>query len=245
MLKKYILCLSSLSLLFTASISVSSARENVETEMQSVRVDRQIITQEQQAKMTPDEIIALLKAGNMRYVNNNVTRRDHSELIRQSISGQYPKAIVLSCVDSRVPVEDVFDLSIGDIFVARVAGNFVNQDILGSMEYATKVANSKVIVVMGHEHCGAVKATIDGAKMGNVKSIYENIQPAVQKAQYFKGVKSSKNDEYVKEVCEHNVQHNIQRIRKESNIIAKLEKEGKVKIVGAMYDMDTGRVIFL
>tara|TARA_B100001248_G_C27399364_1_gene468709 strand:- start:1201 stop:1911 length:711 start_codon:yes stop_codon:yes gene_type:complete len=203
-----------------------------------------VFTKEKQAELTPDRALELLKEGNERFVNNDMTVRNHNSQVRKAVSGQYPKAIVLSCVDSRVPVEDVFDRGIGDVFVARVAGNFVNEDILGSMEFATKVAGSKLIVVMGHEHCGAVKAAVDGVKLGNITSLVNSIKPAVRMTSSFEGEKSSKNPEYVSAVCKNNVKNTISQIRKRSKIIRDLEKGGDIKIVGAMYDMDTGRVDF-
>jgi len=127
-----------------------------------------VLTKEEQDALTPDMVIQSLKEGNGRFTRNDLTARDHSAQVRDAVKAQYPKAIVLSCVDSRVPVEDVFDRGIGDIFVARVAGNFVNEDILGSMEFACKVAGSKLVMVMGHEHCGAVKAAVDDVKLGNI-----------------------------------------------------------------------------
>src|SRR6187431_2832187 len=126
-----------------------------------------VLTAEEQKALMPDTVIQRLKEGNQRFVNNSITARDHSAMVRNASVGQYPKAVILSCLDSRVPVEDVFDKGIGDLFVARVAGNFVNEDILGSMEYGCKVSGAKLILVLGHESCGAVKAAIDGVKLGN------------------------------------------------------------------------------
>lgn len=153
---------------------------------------------------------------------------------------------MLSCVDSRVPVEDVFDRGIGDIFVARVAGNFVNEDILGSMEFACKVSGSKLILVMGHEHCGAVKAAIQGAELGNITGMLAKIRPSVDavRARY-RGEQAVDNEEFVHEVCERNVLDTIAAIRKRSPVLAELEEAGTIRIVGAVYDMDTGQVSFL
>ena len=205
-----------------------------------------VLTYEEQQKLTPDLVIEIFKDGNKRFVKGNQTIRDHNYQVRKTASGQYPKAIVLSCVDSRVPVEDVFDMGIGDIFVARVAGNFVNEDILGSMEFATKVAGAKLVLVLGHEHCGAVKAAIDKVDLGNISSLVKNISPAVEKAKMsYKGEQSSKNPEFVHEVCQHNVLHTISEIRKRSEILKDLEKSGQIKIIGAIYDMDSGKVDFL
>ena len=157
---------------------------------------------------------------------------------------QYPEAIVLSCVDSRVPVEYVFDKGIGDLFVARVAGNFVNEDILGSMEFACKVSGSKLILVMGHEHCGAVKAAIDNVKLGNITPMLQKIKPAVTNVAYT-GERNSKNEEFVHQVSESNVKNTIEQIRLKSPILKEMEEKGEIKIVGALYDMDNGKVSWL
>lgn len=208
------------------------------------KVDREMLTKEEQENLTPNEVIRALQEGNLRFVNNDLTQRDHSAHVRQSVKGQYPKAVVLSCIDSRVPVEDVFDRGIGDLFVARVAGNFSNTDILGSLEYSCKVAGSKLIVVLGHEHCGAVKSAIDDVKMGNITALLEKITPSVKAVEY-EGDRTSKNQEFVHLVCEHNVERTIQDIRADSPILKEMEEQGKIKIVGALYDMDTGAVSFL
>lgn len=203
-----------------------------------------VLTAEEQAQLTPDKVIELLGDGNERFVNNDLTARDHSAQVRKSTNAQYPKAIILSCVDSRVPVEDVFDRGIGDIFVARVAGNFINEDILGSMEFACKVAGSKLVLIMGHEHCGAVHAAIDDVKLGNITSMLTKIQPAVAMTEYA-GERSSRNPEFVHLVCESNVQNSIAQVRERSPILKEMEEKGEIRILGAVYDMDTGKVSFL
>lgn len=203
-----------------------------------------VLTKEQQEALTPAAVIKTLKEGNDRFMNNDLTARNHSEQVRKSTLAQYPKAIVLSCVDSRVPVEDVFDRGIGDLFVARVAGNFVNEDILGSMEFACKVSGSKLILVMGHEHCGAVKAAVDGVELGNITAMLEKITPAVKSVQY-DGERASGNEEFVHMVCESNVQNTITQIRKQSPILKEMEDNGEIDIVGAVYDMDNGKVDWL
>lgn len=204
----------------------------------------QVLTAEEQAALTPDEVIESLKEGNKRFVNGDMTARDHTEQIRKTVGGQFPKAVILSCVDSRVPVEDVFDKGIGDIFVARVAGNFVNVDILGSMEFGCKVSGSKVVLVMGHEHCGAVKAAVDDVKLGNITAMLKNIRPAVESSAY-EGDRTSNNPEFVHMVCEANVTKTINDIRTNSPILKEMEDNGEIKIIGAVYNMDTGRVDFL
>ena len=204
----------------------------------------EVLTAEQQKALSPNAVIASLKAGNERYSTNDLTARDHTEQIRKSTNGQYPKAVILSCLDSRVPVEDVFDKGIGDLFVARVAGNFVNEDILGSMEFGCKVAGSKVIMVLGHEHCGAVKAAIDNVKLGNITAMLAKIRPVVESSEY-SGDKTSSNPEYVHLVCVNNVRNTMEQIRRNSPILKEMEDSGAIKIIGGVYDMDTGKVDFL
>lgn len=204
-----------------------------------------VLTQEQQNALTPDAVIASFKEGNQRFMNNDLTARDHSSQVRKSTLAQFPKAIVLSCVDSRVPVEDVLDRGIGDIFVARVAGNFVNEDILGSMEFACKVSGSKVIMVMGHEHCGAVKAAISDVKLGNITAMLTKITPAVAMSQDYEGDKTADNQEFVHTVCENNVRNTVEQIRANSPILKEMEDAGEIKIVGAVYDMDNGQLSFI
>nr|WP_299341770.1 carbonic anhydrase family protein [Allomuricauda sp.] len=211
---------------------------------QNMGLVEKVLTKEEQDALTPDMVIQSFKEGNERFTRNDLTERNHSEQVRRSTLAQYPKAIVLSCVDSRVPVEDVFDRGIGDVFVARVAGNFVNEDILGSMEFACKVSGSKLILVMGHEHCGAVKAAIDNVQLGNITTMLGKIKPAVEKVEYF-GARNSKNQEFVHMVCESNVQNTITQIRKKSPILDEMEQNQEIKIIGAIYDMDTGKVSFL
>lgn len=204
-----------------------------------------IISAEERAKLTPDEILKEFMDGNERFRNNNLTQRNHSELIRQSAFGQYPKAVVLSCLDSRVPVEDVFDQGIGDIFVGRVAGNFVNDDLLGSLEFACKVAGAKLIIIMGHQHCGAIIGAIDDVKLGNLTITLSNIKPAIKMSQNYTGLMSSKNEEFVKIVSENNVRHAISTIRSKSPILKEMEDKGEIKIVGLFYTLTKGELLFV
>ena len=208
------------------------------------RVER-VLTKEERDKLTPDEVIDMLKDGNGRFVSNTLTSRDHSKQVREAAQGQYPKAFILSCLDSRIPVEDVFDRGIGDIFVARVAGNFVNTDILGSMEFGCKVAGAKIILVLGHEHSGAVKCAIDKVELGNLTSLLKNIRPAVEHITDYKGDKSSENEEFVHMVAEMNVRLNIAGIREKSPILNEMESKGEIKIVGGLYRMNSGTVTFI
>ena len=203
-----------------------------------------VLTKAEQDALTPDMVIQSFKEGNERFMRNDLTARDHSAQVRKSAKAQFPKAIVLSCVDSRVPVEDVFDRGIGDVFVARVAGNFVNEDILGSMEFACKVSGSKLILVLGHEHCGAVKAAVDDVKLGNITPMLAKIRPAVESIEY-DGERTSKNQEFVHMASQSNVRNTIEKIRSDSPILKEMEEKGEIKIVGALYDMDNGKVNLL
>ncbi len=204
-----------------------------------------VLTQQEQEALTPDKTLHYLKEGNQRFVSGTLTSRDHSEQVRQATSGQFPKAMILSCVDSRIPVEDVFDLGIGDIFVARVAGNFENTDILGSMEFATKISGAKLILVLGHEDCGAIMAAIDQAKLGNITAMLENIKPAVDSLSSYEGDQTSANPDFVHLVAVENIRLTIDDIRQRSPILKEMEEQGQIKITGALYAMQTGAVEFL
>lgn len=240
------------SLLFITMVIVLIACDQTNTSKVDVsskidsdkRYTENVITEEDQKALTADIVISRFKEGNKKYVNNDLTKRNHSKQVRSAVAGQFPKAIVLSCVDSRVPVEDVFDKGIGDMFVARVAGNFVNEDILGSMEFACKVSGSKLILVLGHENCGAVKAAVDDVKLGNITPMLEKIKPAVAMVKY-DGERNSKNKEFVHMVSESNVKNTIEQIRLKSPILKEMEDNGTIKIVGALYDMDNGQVQWL
>lgn len=187
-----------------------------------------------------------LKQGNKDFVEDNLTIRNTTQRVREAALGQYPEAVVLSCLDSRVPVEDVFHKAIGEIFVARVAGNIVNDDILGSLEYACKVSGSKVIVVLGHEYCGAIKSSIEGVKLGHITSLLQKIEPAIELAKtHYHGEASAKNLDFVDEVCEFNVLNSIKVIRAESSILKDMEAQEQIKIIGGVYDMKTGEVTFI
>ncbi|SHE38742.1 carbonic anhydrase family protein [Dysgonomonas macrotermitis] len=205
-----------------------------------------VLTAEEQAKLTPQQVLDSLIQGNKDFSEDNLTVRNNSQRVRDAALGQYPKAVVLSCLDSRVPVEDVFHRGIGDVFVARVAGNIVNEDILGSLEYACKVSGSKLIVVLGHDYCGAVKSAIDDVKLGNITPLLAKIRPAVASAgKSFEGEKTSKNPAFVEAVCDENVILAIAEIRKKSPILKEMEEKGEIKIVGGVYDMETGKVTFM
>ncbi|WP_026449975.1 carbonic anhydrase family protein [Aequorivita capsosiphonis] len=204
----------------------------------------EVLSQKQQEALSPDDVIKSLADGNTRFINNNLTARNHSKQVKNSVSGQFPEAVILSCVDSRVPVEDVFDRGIGDIFVARVAGNFANEDILGSMEFACAVSGSKLVLVMGHNHCGAVRAAVDDVKLGNITPMLQKIKPAVAMVDY-KGDRTSGNLEFVEMANHSNVKNTISNIRKNSPILKEMEYKGEIKIVGAVYNLETGKVDWL
>lgn len=209
-------------------------------------INDHVLTKEEQQKLTPDEVIEDLKKGNIDFVEDNLTVRNNNQRVRNAALGQYPEAVVLSCLDSRVPVEDVFHKAIGEIFVARVAGNIVNDDILGSLEYACKVSGSKVIVVLGHEYCGAIKSSIDEVKLGFVTNVLEKITPAVDTAKrHYQGDFTSKNPDFVDVVCKYNVINSINQIRNTSTILNEMEENEEIKIIGAIYDMKTGKVEFI
>lgn len=243
--------LSYLFLCITALFSCNSSHPPAEEQSTAENIYRglrplveKVLTAEEQAQLTPGDVIKNLQAGNERFINNDLTARDHTEQVRKSTYGQFPKAVVLSCLDSRIPVEDVFDKGIGDIFVARVAGNFVNEDILGSMEFGCKVAGAKAILVMGHERCGAIKAAIDRVEMGNITQMLTKIEPAVEQSQDFLGEKTSKNMEFVSYVAKNNVRNTIKVIKEQSEVLKEMEEKGEIKIVGAVYNMDSGKVTF-
>jgi carbonic anhydrase len=200
-------------------------------------------TAETQAALTPDRALELLKAGNERFVSGNMMQRDYMNQVEQTATGQYPFAVVLSCIDSRVPPELVFDQGVGDIFTARVAGNFVNTDILGSMEFATAVAGSKLIVVLGHTECGAVKGACDRVEMGNLTHTLGNLAPALYAVET-EGERSSQNKDFVHAVTEENVRLNVQNILERSQVIRDQVENGEVKVIGALHDVSTGTVTF-
>lgn len=204
-----------------------------------------VLTAEEQARLTPDMVIQSLKEGNKRFLDNDLTLRDHSAMVRNATAGQFPKAVILSCLDSRIPVEDLFDKGIGDLFVARVAGNFSNEDILGSMEFGCRVSGARLILVMGHEGCGAIKAAIDNVELGNITSVVARVRPAVDRSQDFDGEKTSKNAAFVEVVAKNNVVNTIETIRAQSPILKEMEDKGEIKIVGAYYNLHTGEVTFL
>ena len=200
-------------------------------------------TQEQQTGTTPDNALQLLKDGNQRFVTSMSEIRNSMIEVKNSSTGQYPYAVLLSCMDSRVAPETLFDQGIGDIFINRVAGNISNDDMLGGMEYGCAVVGAKLILVLGHTECGAVKGAIDGAELGNLTGLLNKIDPAVDATKY-DGSRTSKDTEFVELVTEENVRLTVEQIRKNSPVLKGMEDEGKIKIVGGMYNVSTGEVTF-
>jgi carbonic anhydrase len=207
------------------------------------RVHAAALTKAQRDKMTPDDIIALMKKGNERFRVGKESPHDYLAQQKASAKGQYPAAVILSCIDSRAPAETIMDLGIGDCFNARVAGNIANDDILGSMEFACKVAGAKVVLVMGHTACGAIKGAIDNAQLGNLTGLLAKIRPAVEATQY-SGERSGKNYAFVDAVARKNVELTTGDIPRRSAVLADLKTSGAVKIVGAMYNLETGSIEF-
>lgn len=216
-----------------------------------------VLTQEQRDALSPDDVLKRLMEGNERFVSGRRTSRDHARQVRDAARGQSPMAVILSCLDSRIPVEDVFDQGIGDVFVARVAGNFENTDILGSMEFGclsqdpdTRGGGAKLIFVLGHERCGAISHAINGTDAGNITAMLKNIKPAIE-ATVYDGERSRENYEFVNLVAQTNVRLTVARIQERSAILRALAQgndlgeEPQIKIVGGLYQMETGEVVLL
>lgn len=248
--------ISFFALLFITTAALSACKQN-NSNIKTEAIDKEdtltiaaedvltsdVLTKEQQSKLKPIDVLERLKQGNLDFTKDNLTVRNTTERVRKASLGQYPKAVILSCLDSRVPVEDIFHSGIGNLFVARVAGNIINDDILGSMEYACKVSGAKLVLVLGHEYCGAVKSAIDGVKLGNITKLLEKINPAVISAKTtFNGEAISSNPLFVEAVCDENVKLSIHEIRNRSTILREMESKGEIIIVGGVYDMNSGRV---
>ncbi|HWX81232.1 MAG TPA: carbonic anhydrase family protein [Steroidobacteraceae bacterium] len=201
------------------------------------------LTKEIRDNLTPDQVIENLKQGNERFRTGKMSSHDYLAQKRATVAAQFPAAVILSCIDSRAPAEIILDTRIGDTFNARIAGNIANDDLLGSLEFACAVAGAKVVLVMGHTACGAIKGAIDGAKLGNLTGLLNKIKPAVD-ATHYQGERTSKNAEFVDEVAATNVRLTIGVIRERSDVLAGLEKDGKIKIVGSMYRLAGGSVQF-
>jgi carbonic anhydrase len=223
-----------------------TSAENTEPSEQAMEAAavKDIMTKEGQTSLSPADALIRLEEGNERFLSGEMINRDLAAQVSATGKGQYPHSVVLTCIDSRVPAELIFDQGIGDIFTARVAGNFVNDDILGSMEFATKVAGSKLVVVMGHTSCGAVKGACDNVQLGHISSLVTELKPSVEAVAEQGHECSSDKPKVVNKVAAHNVEHTIAQIRKRSEVMAQLEKDGAIRIVGAMYDVSTGKAEF-
>lgn len=201
-------------------------------------------SKETQSELTPDLALQILIDGNNRFVKNLKANRNLLQQVNETSEGQYPFATILSCIDSRTSAELIFDQGLGDIFSIRIAGNILNEDILGSMEFATKVVGTKVIVVLGHTKCGAIVGACNHVEMGNLTTLLNKVQPAIYAEQTINENRTGSNPVFVKNVTELNVHLTIDRIRRESPIIAELENNGQIKIVGGLYDVENGSVNF-
>jgi|GEM_PF-95707 len=228
------------SITFVAVITMYIAAEPV-----LAQDHKNALTAEDQAEITPAKALEMLKEGNKRFVKGKMVNRNLMKQVSQTATGQYPHAVVLGCIDSRVPPELVFDQGIGDIFSPRIAGNFVNKDILGSMEFATKVAGSKLIVVLGHSSCGAVKGACDNVELGNLTHTLKSLMPAVHGVEEVIGERNSKNAKFVEDVAHLNVKLTVNNILEQSPIMKELVDQGKLMVVGAIHDVSTGRVTFM
>ena len=202
------------------------------------------LTKEMQMNLTPAKAIELLKEGNKRFVNNLKVNRNLLQQVNETSNGQYPLAVVLSCIDSRTSAELIFDQGLGDIFSVRIAGNIINEDILGSMEFACKVAGAKAIVVLGHTKCGAVKGACDHVEMGNLTNLLSKLQPAVYAEKSITTNRSSANDEFVEKVATLNVKMAMHQIHDKSTILNEMIASGRIVLIGGMYDVETGLVQF-
>lgn len=200
-------------------------------------------TKETQAELTPRRAKEILLEGNHRFVNNLSYNRNLLQQVNETSDGQYPFAVVLSCIDSRTSTELIFDQGLGDIFSTRIAGNVVNDDILGSMEFACKVAGSKLVVVLGHTNCGAVKGACDHVELGNLSGLLHKIKPSVDAIEYT-GERSAKNMEFVEMVSEKNVHKMLEEIPQKSAILREMLENGQIDIIGGMYNVETGVVEF-
>ncbi|WP_343703219.1 carbonic anhydrase family protein [Chitinophaga sp.] len=202
-------------------------------------------SKESQSNLSPETALQYLKEGNLRFVNNLRANRDLLSQVNATRDGQYPFATVLSCMDSRTSVELIFDQGLGDIFSIRIAGNVLNQDVIGSMEFGTRLAGSKIIVVLGHTQCGAIKGACDDVSLGSLTQLLEKIKPAIDNETMTPaGSRNGKNADFVRNVTENNVRHVIKQITAQSPTIAELANSGAIKIVGGVYHLETGAVTF-
>lgn len=202
------------------------------------------LTKEAQAKLTPAEAIQLLKNGNRRFLEKKMEKRDFIAQVEATASGQFPLACILSCIDSRVPVELIFDQGLGDVFSCRVAGNVINEDVLGSMEFACKVAGAKAIVVLGHTRCGAIMGACDKVEFGNLTGLLNKIKPAIEAENSESENRTSKNADFVYKVTDLNIHNAIKEINGKSPVLSEMVENHQIAIIGGLYNVETGEVTF-
>jgi carbonic anhydrase len=222
-----------LALCLTAALSEQPVRRDLAT------------MKAEQAALTPAQVLEDLRKGNERFASGKTAARDMLHDQRITAAGQYPHAVILSCIDSRAPAEIVFDAGLGDLFNARIAGNIADADLVGSMEFACAVSGAKLVIVMGHTSCGAIKGACDHVELGNLTGLLKKIEPAVDAVRDVPGPRTSKNPAFVEAVSEKNVRLTVERIRELSPILRDLESAGKIQIAGCIYDLETGKVRFL
>ena len=233
-----------LTLALVLFLSMPAFAQQPSATTRSVPVSDSVMSRSMQQRITPAEALQQLVEGNRRFAGGHSMRYDYPEAVHQTAAGQYPFAVILSCVDSRTSSEIIFDQNLGAVFNARIAGNFVNTDILGSMEFACKVAGAKLILVVGHTKCGAVKGACDHVEMGNLTSVMNEIKPAVESVRDIPGERNSSNEKFVEAVAKQNVLLAIQEIREKSPLLKEMEDKGQIMIAGGMYDLKTGMVDF-
>lgn len=211
----------------------------------SEAIECAVFNDQRQNETSPNEAIKRLKQGNERFVTGHSINCDLMRQVKETAAKQSPFAAIVGCIDSRVPPEMIFDQRIGDVFCARVAGNFVNDDILGSLEYATEVAGAKAIVILGHSSCGAIKSAVDDVKMGHITNMLAHIAPALSNLDSSDGIRSSSNKQLVQKVAEQNARITAENLINRSNIIQKRYEDGNLVIIPAMHDVNTGKVAWL
>ena len=240
-----LIALSALTILSIQSCQTAPSESDDRPHTSSDSLISEVMTAERQASMHFDDIVNDLLAGNTRFVESHMLQRDHMAQLKQLDKGQHPKAVVLSCIDSRVPVEEVFDQGLGDLFVVRVAGNIDNDHNLGSIEYGCKVAGSKVVIVLGHEHCGAIKSAVKGVDMGNITELLVHIKPTIEKHQEFTGEKSVDNPDWLELITKDNALMTLDDLRSRSDILREMEEKEELLMVAAYYNMHSGEVELL
>ena len=229
---------------FSLLILVNSCKKTIINDSQIIPT--QVITKEGQQLLTPELVLKELKEGNKASIEDKLTIRNNTLQVRNATIGQYPEAVVLSCLDSRIPVEDIFHQSIGELYVLKTAGNIVDDNTLGGMEYSCKIAGAKVIIILGHTYCSTIKSSIADIEFGHFSNIVEKINPSILSAKTkYKGYHSENNPLFLDAVCKHNIYNSTKIIRESSPILREMEQQNKIKIISAIYDIQTGKVQFI